>query len=532
MSRRAEARQELLIAVVFACALLAPFLGKAYAIDEPWFIYVARQWLAHPDKPFAFAFNYWGTPTDYAKLADHPPLIYALVALALKAGGGEWGTRLALLPIDAAAAAGLYLLASRFLAFPLLPVLTVLACPGYWLNMGHVMAEKPAVALSFWGLYALVRGVDDEDAGWFWGSSLLLGAAMLFKYNAGIFLVPALAYAARRGRLARLAAYAALALCGPVCCLALSRWNGWGQASASLGYLRSAYARPWSAWPHKLRSLLAFAGGCGLATAVWPFWAARPTARQALACAGAAALLFFPALDLAPVVRPVDRLTGAVLAFGALWGFYALWRRYPRRSGFVLWTSWSCAALAGVWCYWCVTSRMVLYALPPLILAAAEALETGRPDQTRRRLQLATVGALLAFGLCLELVDERYADAQRDFAARIALEYPGRRVWCASVGGLKHYLEAGGAITIDKSRGGWAQVRPGDVVVLSKITNALGPDRRILANVRAQRVDSAIPLRLLSLWTGEGGFYADVWGFLPFSLSREPLDEFTVVEAL
>jgi hypothetical protein len=34
----------------------------------------------------------------------------------------------------------------------------------------------------------------------------------------------------------------------------------------------------------------------------------------------------------------------------------------------------------------------------------------------------------------------------------------------------------------------------------------------------------------MSHWTGEGGFYTNAYGFLPYSLSREPLEEFTVVE--
>ncbi|MBI3553926.1 MAG: glycosyltransferase family 39 protein [Elusimicrobia bacterium] len=530
---RKDPRREFAVVAGFVCLLFVPFMGKPYHIDEPWFVFVARQFLLHPRHPFDFSFVYWGTSTPYSRLSDHPPLIYGLVALIMKAsGGGEWSMRLALLPVDVAGACGLYLLAARFLKRPLLPVLAVIASPAYWLNMNHLMAEKPAVALGLWGLYAMVRGVDDDDPRWFWASAGLLDLALLFKYSAVVFVLPAASYGASRGRRGRLWGWLALCAAGPAAYLGLARAAGLGSLGASLDYISGARGQFWSSWPHKLRSVLAFTGGCGLAATLWPLWGARPKARQTAACIAAAALLFSPWLDAPALVRPVDRLTGITLAAAALWALWCVLRGFPKSRGRILWLSWTVSGLIWVWLYWTVTARMILYLVPPLAFAAAEALES-RPERDHVRVLLgSSLAATLALGLALNLVDARYAGIQREFADQVMREHPGRRVWCACVGGLKHYLTAAGALELDKSRGGWEQVRPGDVVVLSKVTDAMKPDRRLLANVKLARVEHPIPLRLISLWTGEGGFYSNAWGFLPFSLSEEPLDEFTVVEVL
>ena len=61
-------------------------------------------------------------------------------------------------------------------------------------------------------------------------------------------------------------------------------------------------------------------------------------------------------------------------------------------------------------------------------------------------------------------------------------------------------------------------------------SSVLRPSAPVKADVRTVTVRSRVPLRLLSGWTGEGGFYSNVFGFLPFSLSTEPVDEIDVVE--
>jgi hypothetical protein len=94
-------------------------------------------------------------------------------------------------------------------------------------------------------------------------------------------------------------------------------------------------------------------------------------------------------------------------------------------------------------------------------------------------------------------------------------------------------MERAGAEPLDASRGGWDEVRPGDIVVVPRVnSNQVRPARRMRARVARLTVEGPLPVRLISGWTGEGGFYSSVTGFLPYSLSDEPLEEYELVEPL
>jgi len=530
-----QRRRELALAVLFCGLVFAPFLGKAYHNDEPFFLAAARHILSDPLHPLDFVFTWFGRPLPAAQINTTPPLLLYLLALAWKLTGGEaLPMRLAFLPLDLAAAAGLYLLAARFLKRPLLPTLVVIASPAYLINMGLLMPEKPAVALGIWGLYALVRGVEDARPAWYWASAGLLGLAMLAKYNAAVFLLPALGYALHRGMRPRLlAAHAALALCGPALLVVFYWFCNPALIERAWSVTADSAVSWWSSWPHKLRSFLAFTGGCGVVTVFWPYRAFATKGWGWLAPAGAA-LLFLPFLDLRPLVAPVDRLTGVVFACGAAAALAGLFGAEARaRAGWALWAPWVLGvALLQVGFYWSVMSRCILLLIPPLVFAMAEALESRTPP-VGAAFPAASLAAVLAVSLCLAAVDFRYAAAQKSFAEKVAKEYiaAGRRVWFSGYMGLQHYLERSGGLGLDASRGGWDLARPGDAVVVLGINTALQrPPRPRLCNMRSYALGHPIPLRLMSGWSGEAGFYSNVWGFLPYSLSREPLEVFSVVE--
>ncbi|MCM2304732.1 MAG: hypothetical protein NDJ72_08520, partial [Elusimicrobia bacterium] len=66
----------------------------------------------------------------------------------------------------------------------------------------------------------------------------------------------------------------------------------------------------------------------------------------------------------------------------------------------------------------------------------------------------------------------------------------------------------------------------------AKTTTNFSPARPRRVNAERRLVSCRVPLRLISGFGGEGGFYSNIGGFLPFSPSAEPVEEFTVVEAL
>lgn len=506
--------------------------GKPWHMDEPFFLAIARQILRDPLRPLAFEFNWYGSAVPMGAINNTPPLLAYLLAAALKlTGGDEFATRALFFPFDLAAAWGLLALASRFLKRPLLPVLVVLAGPAWALNMHHMMAERVMAAFLFPALWLFVKGADDGDVRARRASAALACLAILSKYNA-VFLIPvAVCYGRVRGLTwVRLAAWSAAAVCGA------AAWQAWSLAAgadaglAAWAVTSEAAAGFWSAPSHKARALLAFTGGCGVATALWGAFLA-PSRGAAAAGAAVAAVLFAPFFDLAPVVRGVDRATGFLLVWGVLVSLGVLVRG-RRTRGAPLWAAWIAAAGALQLAYWSVLARFVVFLLPPLTFWLAERLEADNRPWTPR-LEAATLAAVVALTLGLGVVDWTYARAQREGARMVARQYAGRTIWTAAHWGLQEYLVRAGGRPLDASRGGWDAVGPGDVVVVTRAnSNLVKPPRLIRADTKGWTITSPVPLRHISAWTGEGAFYSSVMGFLPWSLSLEPVEEFTLVEPL
>lgn len=498
-------------------------------MDEPFFLAIARQILRDPWQPLSFSFNWYGSAVPMGTINNTPPLLAYLLAGALKlSGGSEFRTRALFFPFDLAAAWGLLALAARFLKKPLLPTLIVLAGPAWTINMHHMMAERLMAAFALPCLWLFVKAVDDGDTRAKRASAVLAGLAVLSKYNA-IFLIPtALAYAWARGKpLRSMLAWSLTAVSGALAWQAWSFLSGSNPGLAAWAVTAEASAGFWSAPSHKARALLAFTGGLGVLSAFGGF-ALRPSRRAVLACGGAAALLFLPALDLAPLVRGVDRAAGVLLAFGTLASLAAL-AGGPRTRGRALWAPWLGAVAALQLAYWSVLARFVVFLLPPLTFWLAERLEAERPGAAPRLLGAGLAGALL-LSLGVGSVDWTYAAAQKRTAAVVAAEAAGRPLWTTAHWGLQEYLVQAGGRPLDVAAGGWDAVRPGELVVVTRAnSNAFKPRKPIAADVSAWTVTHPLPLRHISAWTGEGAFYSSVMGFLPWSLSLEPVEEFTLV---
>ncbi|MDE2512075.1 MAG: glycosyltransferase family 39 protein, partial [Elusimicrobia bacterium] len=448
-------------------------------------------------------------------------------------GGGEFWTRACFFPFDLASAWALLALAARFLKKPLWPVLTVLAGPAWALNMNHVMAERVMAAFALPALWLAVVAADEDDARAFWASAVLASLALLSKYNALFVLPPAVVYMRSRGAsYGRLAAWTAAALSGIVASQVWSWAAGGASVQAAWGATSAAAGMAWSAPSHRLRSLLAFTGGLGLPCALWSVRLRLPK-RHVWIAAAACAILFAPWFDLGPGVRAADRLLGIVFAWGACAAVLVAARGRAGR-GFALWLPWTAAVAALQLVYWSVVARFVVFLLPPLAFALWETLEAEAPGSLER-LGRAGFAAAAALGLALGAVDWTYAGAQREIAARTAARARerGGTLWFCGHWGLQEYMLAAGGRQLDADRGGWGQVRPGDVVVVSDVnTNRLEPSRPVLANRFAVRASSAIPLRHMGDRNREGGFYSSGMGFLPWTFSTAPVDSFTIVEVL
>ena len=532
MTDRAPTRRDALVVSAFVCALAAPFLGKPAHNDEPYFLFAARHILSDPLHPTRFYCDWLGRRLPFAKVSSNPPLFYYLIAAPLKLCGDRLAAlRLCLLPLDVIAAVALLFVAARYLRRPLLPTLTVLAGPAYAINMEHLMGEKGAAAFGFAGLALMLAGLDAGGGPLLWSAAALIAASCLCKFHAALIFLPVAAWAAARALPRRRAVAFVAAAVLPVALYAGADAVSSGVVAATARTLAMTARLPTAAWPHRLRALLAFVGGCGGAAAAWPLLARRPSAATLALLLAVMAALYAPWLDRAPAAL-LDRACGVVWAAAAAWSLRLVWARRRDKEAELL-VVWSAAALAACAAYWSVTSRLVLFALPPLALVAASELERRWSEGALRRLHGVSLAATAGLTILLAFVDLHFAQAQRDFAFDVQRTYlrAGRRVWHTSTMGLEYYLAGTGARGLDADRGGWDLVRPGDVVLRLAINSAgVNPRKPVRVVEKAYTVQEPIPLRLISGWTGEAGFYSSFWGFLPYCVSREPLERFAALE--
>ncbi len=504
-------------------------MGKAYTMDEPLFLAPALHILKDPLHPLAFSFNWYGQTVPMSSINNTPPLFLYLLALAWKCTGGRpFAMRLFFLPLDLLAAVSLFLLASRFLKKPLVPTLVALATPGFLVGLNLLYPDKAAAAFGFFGLYAWVRGIDEDKSGWTYAALGALAMALLSKYLAVVFLVPAAAYAAARRKPVAKMMLPAAALAPVGLYLAVNLLHG--GAAFSSAWRTTAQSLGAASWARRWRAVLAGVGGCCAAAALWPFFAGRPRWKPAAAALAAAFLLFLPLWDAGgPAPDLLARMMGIAMAFAALYGLARILERRTRSSEDILWLSWAGAVLLmEAFAYWSVMARVTALLVPPLIFAWAGMLERTLEQKPRAALYALSLAATLALSLSLAWVDSCYADAQAQ-AARVAAALPakGGRLWTTSHWGLQYYVEREGGRELDALRGGWSQVRPGDAVVWSRVnSNQLPPNRRFLINAKQIDWANPLPLRLMSARGDEAGFYSSVFGFLPYALSRAPLDEF------
>ncbi|MFI5348157.1 MAG: ArnT family glycosyltransferase [Elusimicrobiota bacterium] len=516
-----------LFAFVFAVNL--PFLGKAYTMDEPVFLAVARQIAAHPLHPLAFGFNWYGELLPAAQLFMHSVLVsYLMAPLFYLTRGSEALMRLALLPVDLASAGALYWLASRFLKKPLLPTLVILATPSFFINMPLLMAEKWIVCLTFLSLCAMLRAEEQDEVRWELASAGFAALAIMIKHTA-VFLPLILLFQLRRRRVPfrRIAACMAL-VAVPVLIddFLLEPWR----FSANMQLITTSDTL------HHLRSFLSFIGGCGVVTLFWPYArAGSPPWRYLImlaACLAAALLLFSPfSFPADQRIRVVDRAMGIFLSCSALMTLARLFEPESRKlPGWSIWMVWILAD-AGMLlaARYYISARSMMFLLPPLILALAARLEAYWDPALLRRVLLSSLAGTLALTAGLAYIDARYAGAQRDLARQIKSSFldQGRTVWILGHWGFQYYLEGVGARSMDAALGGWGAVKPGDIVVAPRVNTVVIPHSSpVLALHPNVTVESAVPLRLMNYDRGQAGFYSDMFGFLPYSISREPIDEF------
>jgi 4-amino-4-deoxy-L-arabinose transferase-like glycosyltransferase len=523
--------------VAAALACLLPFAGKAFHIDDPLFLWAARQIQSQPGDFYGFEVNWGGHTRPMAEETKNPPLAsYYIAAVARVAGWDEAPLHLAFLLPALAVLLGTCELGRRIGAPPLLAALAVLSAPVFLVSATSVMCDTLLLALFVWAIVLWRDGLERDDLARLFAAGALVASASLTKYF-GMALLPLLvAYALARKR--RPGAWcAALAL--PVLILLgyqlLTRARyGHGLLFEGAGYSFELQRSLGVTIAWRLLSALAFTGGgllplAFLAPRLWRGSLAAVVAAASLAMA----LLLVPRLAIVnwPKDASLRALVVAHLVVMTLAGLHVLVliavecvrRRDHDTLLLALWAFGTFAFAAAL--NWSVNGRTILPMAPALALLAARRLAARLPSLGWR------VGLLLAPSLAVSLAvawgDARQAECARTSARYLAAKYgraPGT-LWFQGHWGFQYYMETLGASALDAER---SAPQPGDHLVLPELNTAVLP-------VRAENVTllEVAQCPLLPVVTMHGllgaSFYADLWGGpLPFAFGRVPDDSYSV----
>jgi dolichyl-phosphate-mannose-protein mannosyltransferase len=522
-------------------ACLLPFSGKAFHMDDPLFIWTAQHIAQHPLDPYGFRVVWYATETPIADVTKNPPLAsYYLALFGRIFGWRESVLHLALLFPALIVILGTYRLASRITRWPLLAALATLFSPGFLVSSTTVMCD--ILMLALWML-ALVFWLEAENSGQHWQFALaaIFVAACAFTKYFGIALLPLLvAYSlSKRRRIAVSIAYLAVPL------LLLALYQHWTRGLYGRGLLSDAiqYASLHNrghelSFPAKTLLGLAFTGGCVLpalffSTQLWKrrsiFAAVLLAIAAGLAISGHQAWFETPRASAAWTAVSAQMalwITGGMSAVGLV--VSSLRKISAERLLLSLWAGGTFFFAA--YLNWTINARSIL----PMIPAAAILIACFLGDRIAAHTPRSIAGpgaALLAaavVSIWVTRADANLANAGRNAAAQLSQQVSDSHpaVYFEGHWGFQYYLEQSGARPADVRN---SPFHAGDVLITPEnTTNSFGPPPGfVLAELRIVELPLAGGVATMSEPAG-AGFYASVWGPLPFAFGKVPPERYLV----
>lgn len=180
------------IVVIVVLLCLVGFLGKAFHIDDPLFLWTAKHIQQSPGNFYGFDVNWYGTEMPMHEVTKNPPITSYYIALVGSVFGyGEIALHLAFLIPAVGAALGTYYLAKEFCVQPVIAALAAVLTPGFLVSSSNVMCDTMMLAFWVWAMFLWVVGIKRGKNLSLLFSALLIAMCALTKYF-GMCLIPLL----------------------------------------------------------------------------------------------------------------------------------------------------------------------------------------------------------------------------------------------------------------------------------------------------------------------------------------------------
>lgn len=533
--------KEVYLVITLTVACLIPFLPKAFHIDDPLFLWTAKNILISPLDYYDFTVNWYGQNMPMSQVNQNPPLIaYFIAAISLIGGRGEIALHLAFLLPNILFTLGTYMLARLLTPRPFLAAALTIVSPAFMVSSTNIMCDTLMVALYVWSIYCWIYGFTTHKQHFLLFSATLIFLATLTKYFAMTSIPLLLAYSILKQK-----RYdnRILFLLLPVICLVFYEYYSSQKYGAGLISYAATYAikqHPSFHFRYLFKTLsgFAFVGGSVLSIIFFaPYLWQREKWPRLIILPVVLFLLILLNQTLTPGIKDLPGNFSFILQFSLLGSGGLLiiilagahlWRNKDAET--VLLFLW----VIGTFAFTCYINHMVTVRnLLPMIPAAGilmtrqvKTLPT-HVSSTKRLKMLAPVLVTLAITLSVASADYRLADSQRQAAIYFekAYKFYPKSIYFLGHWGFQYYMEQFGAKALDFNN---YRFYEGDIIIIpSNNSNTKWFRRDIMHPVMKKKFHLGGIVSTLSGTLG-AGFYSDRIGSLPFVFGVSPDEEYYI----
>lgn len=517
----------------------APFVGRAFFVDDNYQMLMARGTMEHPLRPYDFkaddnglANSGWD-PGQPPRMVN-PPLHHYILGLFSKCVGDHLaGVRALALLLAGGSAVFIYLLAARLAVPPVGATVLAVLTPAFWLSSYSLLIDSTLLFFFLGALWTWIEGLRRRSSRWLAASGLLMGLTLMAKYT-GVLLFPVAALYAwtdkEHGR--RLKPWLTFLI--PLAVFGV--WSGWNVGTYGAVHFTESAKRVMQtfSWGHVL-IYLTFLGGVFLLPLAT--WGGLGTPRRAWAVGVVGALLLAVLLASPWGGFGVGAsLLMSCLTVGGILFLYATAAllkesKHPSDLFLVGWL-WL-GSVQMVYVMQWVAARYFLTLLVPVVFLTVRMAQwrwVFAPSRFSRAQGAAAVALFLASS-GLAVGDYLQAEAQRTIARDVLhdnLLAGGRRGVFLGDSFTSSYLKTVGWEPGFPS----TDFSPGTLILKQEVV--MPPwwfrSRSIpLRPLKQYTYSSRWPVRVMDN-NASAGFYASCWGGLPFAFTQGPLERYTLYE--
>jgi 4-amino-4-deoxy-L-arabinose transferase-like glycosyltransferase len=522
---------------------LMPFINKAFHIDDPLFLWNARQIQAHPGDFYGFSVNWYGREMPMHQVTKNPPLAsYYIASVASVFGWSEVVLHLAFLIPAIGAVLGIYFLAARFCSEPLIAAFAGMLTPVFLVSSTNIMCDTMMLAFWVWAMVLWIDGLERDKPFVLFISSIFISLCALTKYF-GISLIPLLIIYTlfkKRG----LGKWALFMLI-PFLALAGYQWAtnalyGRGLLLDAASYASNIRFDKGIKLIEKGLTGLAFSGGC-IAIALFylhVLWSKK--IQFIIMSTVIASILLLPHLEMTnrlPFIHDGNIRWLFIVQFSifAIAGINLvalsvldLWKNKDADSLLLfLWIFGTFVFASFI--NWTINARSVLPMMPAVAILLLRRIAQRNIISQRQNIWHTWLplipAALLA--LLVTWADYNFSNTARQAASEISNSYKDKvtNLWFQGHWGFQYYMELGGGKAVDMQQ---SRFYNGDIMVIpSNNTNLFYIPEQYIKLVQTITLP-VLPWLATMNTTAGAGFYADIWGPLPFAIGTVPAEKYAI----